>query len=261
MACASWHLVIQLRLRCSQIAEGDRPEVLRLVLGQTQPQVIDAGGGRDRQVGRLDDRLRYLAVDVTPKHERKCLTHRAALPVHLQPAEVLRIEAQLHLAEGEGIINLIAIASQRHGCGARHAPTHGPAERLAEQRWFNQTWWTLAEKPLDRRLARFSVDACIAYLLDPGQEPIIELAEAGDAVRFGLQQEPLADEAICALNLAPALRSERSAVHESDTEHRTGPLEGCRNVRAPIIGVEDFWQAAALDGSPQHLLASGRVLG
>jgi hypothetical protein len=40
------------------------------------------------------------------------------------------------------------------------------------------------------------VAAGIAHLLDPGHKALVELSEAGDAVGLGLEQEPLADEAI-----------------------------------------------------------------
>jgi hypothetical protein len=38
--------------------------------------------------------------------------------------------------------------------------------------------------------------AGIAHLLTPGQEAVVQFGEAGDAVRLGLGQEPLADEAL-----------------------------------------------------------------
>ena len=38
------------------------------------------------------------------------------------------------------------------------------------------------------RLAGFGVLTRIAHLLSPGEEPIVQLREAGDAVRFGLDQ-------------------------------------------------------------------------
>jgi len=55
-------------------------------------------------------------------------------------------------------------------------------------------------------LTSFSVQPGVAHLLGPGQEPIVQLGEAGDAVRFGLGEEAFADEAIEALLLAAALR-------------------------------------------------------
>jgi hypothetical protein len=50
------------------------------------------------------------------------------------------------------------------------------------------------------------MDARIAHLLHPGQEAIVELGEAGDAMCFGLEQKALADERIELFDLAPALR-------------------------------------------------------
>jgi len=43
-------------------------------------------------------------------------------------------------------------------------------------------------------------------LLGPGHEPVVQLGEAGDAVGFGLAEEPFADEAVEALLLAAAFR-------------------------------------------------------
>jgi len=45
----------------------------------------------------------------------------------------------------------------------------------------------------------------VAHLLGPGQETIVQLGEAGDAVRLGLGEEAFADEAIEALLLAAPL--------------------------------------------------------
>jgi hypothetical protein len=48
--------------------------------------------------------------------------------------------------------------------------------------------------------------AGIAHLLAPGQEAVVELGEAGDAVRLGFGQEALADEAVQPLLLAASFR-------------------------------------------------------
>jgi len=45
----------------------------------------------------------------------------------------------------------------------------------------------------------------IADLLGPGQEPIIELPEAGDALGLGLEEEALTDEAVQPFLLASSL--------------------------------------------------------
>ena len=49
-------------------------------------------------------------------------------------------------------------------------------------------------------------------------------------------------------------------MHQADAQHRAGAFERLGNVRAPVIGVQNFGQAAALDGRAQHLLASACVL-
>ncbi len=83
--------------RRSQVAEGDRAKVLGLVRGQDQAQVIDTDRSC-RQAGRNCDRLSNLVVDVTTEHERHRLAHGSTLPVHVEATEILRVEAQLHLA-------------------------------------------------------------------------------------------------------------------------------------------------------------------
>src|SRR5207249_2289314 len=88
----------------------------------------------------------------------------------------------------------------------------------------------------------------------------VELSEAGDAVRFGLQQEALTDKPIGALHLAPALRSIRTAVDKADTKHAAGALERLGNIGAAVIRVQDFGSTPPLDGRAQHLLAGARVL-
>jgi hypothetical protein len=60
-------------------------------------------------------------------------------------------------------------------------------------------------KASDGRLARLGVLARVAHLLGPGQESIVQLGEAGDAVRLGLGEKTFADEAIEALQLAAPL--------------------------------------------------------
>ena len=134
-AGAAGRVFLQLRLLAlrGQVTEGDRAEVLGLVLGQHQPQVIDAGARRHDQIGRLNDRLGHLVVDVAAEHERQRLAHRSTFPVHVEPGQILRIEPQLHLAERQRVIHRVAIARQRDGGRARDSPTHGPAEGFAEQ--------------------------------------------------------------------------------------------------------------------------------
>ena len=112
-----------------------------------------------------------------------------------------------------------------------------PAEGFAHHCWFDRRQRTLAGETGDRRLAGLGVLAGIADLLAPGQEAVVELGEAGDAVRLGLTQEPLADEAVQPLLLAAPLRRVGSAVDEADAEHRTTALEGGVGVRRAVIDV------------------------
>src|SRR5438128_1516048 len=100
----------------------------------------------------------------------------------------------------------------------------------------------------------------VAHLLGPGQEPIVQLGEAGDAVRLGLREKTFADEAIEALLLAASLGRVGSAMDQPDTQHRTTPLERGMPVWTTVIHIQPFRQAAALDGRAQHVLAGARVL-
>ena len=102
--------------------------------------------------------------------------------------------------------------------------------------------------------------AGIAHLLDPRHKAVVQLSEAGDAVGFGLQQEALANIAICSFNFASALRPVRSAVDQTGAQDCAGAFEGRGNVRAALIHIDNFGLAAALDGGAQHLLTSARVL-
>ena len=59
-----------------------------------------------------------------------------------------------------------------------------------------------------RAMGVWPVSACtrvLHYLLGPGQETIVQLGEAGNAVRLGLREEAFANEAIEPLLLAAAL--------------------------------------------------------
>jgi hypothetical protein len=49
------------------------------------------------------------------------------------------------------------------------------------------------------------VQAGVADLLGPGGEAVVELVQGGDAGLLGLQQEPLADQAVQPLLLPPTL--------------------------------------------------------
>ncbi len=86
--------------------------MLGLVGGQDQTQVIDTARGC-RQAGRSYDRRGNLVVNVATEHERQRLAHGSTLPVHVEATEVLRVEAEFHLAQRQCVIDLIAIASQR----------------------------------------------------------------------------------------------------------------------------------------------------
>ena len=60
-----------------------------------------------------------------------------------------------------------------------------PAEGLAQHGGLDGLQRSLAGEPGDRRLAGLGMLARVADLLGPGQEAIVELGEAGDAVRLG----------------------------------------------------------------------------
>jgi hypothetical protein len=64
-----------------------------------------------------------VTVELTTEHEGHGLTHRSASQ-YLQPAQVLRIEAQLYLPDRQRVIHLVAIASQRDRCRPRHPSPH-----------------------------------------------------------------------------------------------------------------------------------------
>ena len=83
--------------RTRQVAVGDLAQQVVVMLGQDQAQVIDAGGRR--WCGWLG--LRHLAVDVATDDERDGLTDRSTFPEHVQPGQILRIEAQLDAATDE----------------------------------------------------------------------------------------------------------------------------------------------------------------
>jgi hypothetical protein len=78
--------------------------------------------------------------------------------------------------------------------------------------------WTLAGEALDGCLTRLGMHARVAHLLSPGHEPIIQLLEGGDALGFGLEQEPFADVAAEPLLFSATLRSVRPAVDKANAE-------------------------------------------
>jgi hypothetical protein len=117
--------------------------------------------------------LRYLAVHVPLNNEGDRLTNRSTFPEHVHARQILRIETQLDAP------------TDRDGSTAWSGPWLGKAS--------------------DGRLARLGVLARVAHLLGPGQESIVQLGEAGDAVRLGLGEKTFADEAIEALLLAAPL--------------------------------------------------------
>jgi len=226
------------------------------MLGLDQAEVIDAGRGRwCREL-----RLRHLAVDVATDDERDRLTHGSPIPEHVQSRQILRIKTQLDAPTDEGRVDAVVITGQRHRGGAGDAPHHRPAEGFAQQGWFDRRQRTVAGEAGDRRLAGLGVLAGIAHLLTPGQKAVVELGEAGDAVRLGLTEEPLADEAVQPLLLAAPLGRVGSAMDKTDAEYRTAALEGGIGIRRTVIHVQPLGQTAALDGGAQHVLASARVL-
>jgi hypothetical protein len=79
-----------------------------VMLGLDQAQVIDAGGRR--WSGKL--RLGYLTVDVASNDERDCLTDGSAIPEHVQPHQILRVEAQLDAPTNQCWVDAVVIARQ-----------------------------------------------------------------------------------------------------------------------------------------------------
>src|SRR5712691_477926 len=171
------------------------------MLGQDQAQVIDAG--RRWWSGRLS--LRYLAVHVPTNDERNGLAHWPTFPEHVHARQILRVEAQLDAAADQCWIDRVAVASQRDRGGAGDPPHDRPAERLAQQRRLDGLQRSLAAEAGEGRLAGFGMHTGVAHLLGPGQKTIVQLGEAGDAVRLGLGEKAFADKAIEALLLAAPL--------------------------------------------------------
>src|SRR5436190_11731833 len=198
MVRASWLLVLVclvvrypsiLWLEHRQLAEGELAERFGVMGCQHQAEVIDAGRcWRCRWLG-----LRHLAMHVATKDERDRLASRMTFPVHVQPRQILWIEAQLDAPTDQRLVDGVPIASQRDRSGAGDAAHDRPTEGFAEQRWFDGVEWTVAGETLNGRLAGLSVHARVADLFGPGTEAIVELLEAGDALGFGLEQEPLAN--------------------------------------------------------------------
>src|SRR5215831_10857045 len=148
-----------------------------------------------------------------------------SLPVHVQFSEVLRIEAQLDPSTNQRLIDAVAITSERDRGSVRHSPHDRPAERLAQQGWFDGVQRAMAGEALDWRLTGFGVHAGVAHLLRPRRKAVIELLEAGDALGFGLEQEALADVAVEPLLLAAPGRRVGTAVDEANAQHGAAALQ------------------------------------
>jgi hypothetical protein len=139
--------------------------------------------------------------------------------------------------------------------------------RMTDQRkasrtqcWFDRRQRTLAGETGDWRLAGLGVLAGIADTFAPGQDAVVELGEAGAAVRLRLRQEPFADKAVEPVSLAATFRRVWSAVDETDAEHRAAVFEGGVGVRRAVIHIQALGQTAALDNGARHVLTSARVL-
>src|SRR4051794_27509187 len=104
------------------------------------------------------------------------------------------------------------------------------------------------------------MDARVAYLFNPGREAIIQILEAGDALGFGLEQEPLADVSPQSFLFSAPLRPVWPAVNEADAEHRAAAFKCGITVRRPVINMQLLRQTAALDGGSEHVLACAGVL-
>ena len=99
------------------------------MLGQHQPQVIDAGG---RVVGSGGWACGTWWWTCRPTMNGMAWPIGSPFPVHVHPGQVLRIEAQFDAGGRSGRIDGVAIAGQRHGGRAGDAARDGPAEGLAQ---------------------------------------------------------------------------------------------------------------------------------
>ena len=111
-----------------QVAEGDLAQGLLLVGSQHQPQVIHPG---HHWWGGHGCRGWDLTLDVAADHKRDCCAERAALPIDVEPTQVIGIEAQLHAAIHQGRVHRVALASEGDGGGAAHRAEDRCPERLA----------------------------------------------------------------------------------------------------------------------------------
>src|SRR5712691_3353972 len=169
-------VVVMLRLRNGQVAEGELAQRFRIVGREHQAEVIDAGRRWwCRWLG-----LRHLAVYMATEDERDCLTSRMTFPVHVQARQILWIEAQFDAPSNQRLVDGVPIASQRDRGGGGDAAHDRPAEGFAEQRWFDGVERTVAGEALDGRLAGLGMHPSVANLLSPGREAIVELLEASD---------------------------------------------------------------------------------
>jgi len=220
-------------IRNGQVAEGELAKRFGVMGCQHQAEVIDAG----RRWRRGWQSLRYLPMHVATEDERDGLASRMPFPVHVQARQILGIEAQFDAPTNQRFIDGVPIASQRDRGGGGDAAHDRPAERFAQQRWFDGVEWTVAGEALDGRLAGLSVHARVAYLFGPGHEAIVELLKAGDALGFGLEQEPLSNIAAEPLLFSASLRSIRLTVDQPDAEHRAAAFQRGVAIRRPVVHI------------------------
>jgi hypothetical protein len=76
----------------------------------------------------------------------------------------------------------------------------------------------------------------------------------------GLQQEPLADDPVQPLLLAPALGSVGLAVDQADAQHRAAALQRRIGVGRAVVHIQGLGQPAAYDRLAEHVLAGAGVL-
>src|SRR5262249_57888372 len=109
-------------------ADGGAGEAL-VVGGVDESYVVDAGrpGGRGRWLLGAGFGVGVPADDV-----RDGLPGGASPPADLDAGEVKGVEDQLDLAGGQGGIDLVGVAVQRHGRGLADGAPLAPQERLVQ---------------------------------------------------------------------------------------------------------------------------------
>ena len=219
--------------------------------------VVDAGrgSGRDRLLGA------GLGVGVTADDVRDRLPGRAALPAHLDTSQVERVEDQLDPAAGEGRVDLVGVAVQRHRRGLADGAALAPQERLVQPGGFRQ--WRCGAGPAVRPslqwgLPGLRMPAAVVDGAGPRGEQPVQLADAGHVpptslagIAGELDQELLPHGEEQPLDLPPALGPARGAVGQLDAQHRAGAQQPRIDERGPVVDVDPVGDAVAGQRGPQ----------